>query len=955
MKKLFSLGIALLLNSTALICGSNAIDKKLYFTENKGQVGDQFHKPRPDVLFSATDGQLTFHLKSNGLSYQQYKVTGWLTEKDLRTGKDIKIANRTEIYRIDINWKNSLTADVHTFDALSDYSNYYLASCPQGVHEVKSYKEVVYRNLYKGIDLKWYQKDGGIKYDYLISEGADVSQIKLEYKGAQQLYINPAGELVIKTPLGTIVEEVPYVTQNNKKINAHWQINGSSVSFIIGSYNKNLPLVIDPGVRMWGTYYGGNADEIGAGCAVNGSNVVYLSGYTNSTNGTSIATTGSHQITYGGGVNNAYLAKFDGSGNRIWATYYGGNVREIGTTCAVDPSGNVFMSGHSMTSAAGVIATPGAHQTVHGGDWDAFLVKFNSAGVRQWGTYYGDPGVDFGYACAVDASGNSYLVGKTNVASGTIVASPGSYQTTYGGFEDAFIVKFNPTGQRVWGTYFGGESADVAFGCTTDASGNIYMSGHTGSTLNIATPGAHQTSQGNAGAGWDAFLVKFNSSGFPIWSTYYGGSADDMGFGCAVDGLNNAYLCGKTNSGNNIATDGAHQTVFGGGATDAYLVKFNSAGVRNWGSYLGGPGDDAANSCAASVVNYVYIVGFTGSSSGIATPGTHQSTYGGSVFDGFICQFDPAGDREWSSYYGSTNTDLCNFCCTDNAYNVYIAGLTDTFTSTDIASPGSHQPNYGGGTSEAFFTKFYDCTAPAFPVNTTPATNLNICTGNSTSLSASGTGTLTWYTSPTGPTSVGGGTSFATPVLGTGNYTYYVEANSCTVSPGRTPITITVNPLPNIFTATSNTLICSGDSAKLSAAGVPNYTWSTGATTPTVMVSPTVTTVYTVTGASAIGCVNTATIVQTVTVCIVEGVNEQSESLSSIEIFPNPTSKNIVVRGLKPGYAIELRTVLGQVLVSEASVLEGDKTIDLSTFTNGVYFVVIRSENNSKAFKVIRN
>jgi hypothetical protein len=151
-----------------------------------------------------------------------------------------------------------------------------------------------------------------------------------------------------------------------------------------------------------------------------------------------ICTPGAHQTNYGGGLSDAFLVKFNPSGVRQWGTYYGGSSIEEGTSCAIDPFGNVYMVGY--TGSAAGIATVGAHQAVCSGSLDGFLVCFDSSGVRQSGTYYGECLIKH---CASDTSGNIYIVGNTRSNSG--IATPGAHQTVSGNsvYYDAFLVKFN--------------------------------------------------------------------------------------------------------------------------------------------------------------------------------------------------------------------------------------------------------------------------------------------------------------------------------------------------------------------------------------------------------------------------------------------------------------------------------------------------------------------------------
>src|SRR6185437_8790526 len=234
-----------------------------------------------------------------------------------------------------------------------------------------------------------------------------------------------------------------------------------------------------------------------------------------------------------------------------WATYFGGSSAYYSNAVATDTFGNVFITGYT-TSTSG-IATSGAYLTSNSAT-DAFLAKFNAGGAEQWATYYGGGNED-GNAVAADISGNVYITGNTSSTSG--IATSGAYQTSYGGSIDAFLAKFNSSGALQWSTYYGGSSGDAGYGVGTDGSGNVYITGKTGSTSGITTSGAYQTSFGGSG---DAFLAKFNSSGARQWATYYGGSGADAAYGISVSGSVNIYIAGSTASKSGIATSGAFLT-----------------------------------------------------------------------------------------------------------------------------------------------------------------------------------------------------------------------------------------------------------------------------------------------------------------------------------------------------------------------------------------------------------
>ena len=836
------------------------------FIENKGQLSDQYDQPRPDVLFAAESKGLVYHLRNNGISYQQYRVDNW---KEISNAKNPTadaqlVPDELTVYRTDINWIGTNTDFIVEKDeAIEGINHYYLAACPDGVHGVQSFKSVTYRNIYDGIDLKWYNKKGAMEYDFMVAPGKDYSQIKWKIAGAEQLSVSETGELVIKTPLGEIREQAPLAFQNNKKVEAKWLVANNTISFNIAEYDPTMPLLIDPVVRVWGTYYGAAGYDRGLSCFTDASSNVYLAGYTSS-NSSLIATSGTHQTTLAGD-DDGYLVKFDRAGTRQWATYYGGTGYDEVTGGAADASSNVYITGRSGSST---MATVGSHQDTYGGSTDAYLVKFNSGGVRQWATYYGGTANDEGYGCITDASLNVYLSGKTTSTSA--IATTGTHQNTYGGGSaDAFLVKFNSAGVRQWGTYYGGTSKDFSLDCVLDGTSNIYLAGETESTNAIATPGAHQTTIG--GGSGDFFLAKFDNSGVQQWATYYGGSNSEFGINCAVDQASNIFFTGSTSSSSGIATAGSHDNIQSGNF-DALLVKFNSSGVRQWGAFYGGTGADNGYSCSVDAFSNVYIGGNSNSSSGISTPGVHQGAHSGSG-DGMLAKFDNNGVRQWGTYFGGTDIEVAYSCATDGL-DVYLAGLTAS--GGNIASTGSHDNTFNGN-FDGFLVKFHSCgfdtvtinpvacdaylspsgtytwtstgtyydTIPTLTgcdslitinltVNTTPliisANDGDTCDMGTVELTATANfGVLNWYAAPTGGSSLGTGNTYTTPTLST-TTPYYVSVteNGCTSA--RVGVNARVNTTPSV-TTTSGGSVCDNGVVNLGAtASAGILEWFAGAT-----------------------------------------------------------------------------------------------------------------------------
>jgi hypothetical protein len=922
----------------------------IVFTENKGQVSDQFYKSRSDVLFCGQTRDIVFHLRNNGISYQLNKTETW-REINLKNEKRT-VPDQKTIYRVDINWLNcNRDIVVQRGEVLPGYNNYYLPACLNGIRNVESYTNVIYKNIYSGIDLKWHSKENNLKYEYYLSPNADYKQIRFEIKGAEKINVTETGELLIGTPLGNIIENAPYVTQLNKVLKSRWVISGNIISFEIENLNHAEAFVIDPELRAWGTWYGGSGQDNGYGCSADTLGNVFMCGWTNSSNGTSIATVGSHQSTIDGSAD-AFIVKFSPGGIRRWGTYYGGSAGEYGYACSSDINCNVFLTGVTGSSVNG-IASIGAFQATYGGDNnDAFLVKFDSLGVRQWGTYYGGPGLDYAYACATDISGNVYISGQT-AGTGTEIASPGSHQDTYAGGDDAFLAKFDPNGSRIWGTYYGGVFGEQGWACTTDKAGNVFLGGTAASYTNseIATLGSHQY----ISAGADAFLVKFNASGIRQWGTYYGGSGSDIGSCCAADTTGNIYLSGYSSSttGTGVATPSSHQPTFGGGTYDAYLVKFNSQGVRQWGTYYGGGANlDYGWSCATDIRGDVYLGGQTGSSVGIvmASPNGHQPIYGGFNCDAFLSKFNSNGLRIAATYYGSLINDIGFFCCVDQQCNSFVTGESGFISGTVIATDGSHQPSPGGAV-DGFLVKFWAC-PPFAPINNTPVSNQTICAGASTSLVASGSGTLNWYATSTSTTLIGMGSVYYTPTLSAGTYTYYAEALTCTTSLARTPVTVTVIGVPLNISATA-TLICEGQSVVLTASGATTYTWNTGPNSNSISVTPSITTSFSVTGTNTItGCQQTAIISIQVNTCT--SLSSQFVSAAGVRVHPNPNEGEFEIEFKNSSNKIiTVYDTFGRIIYSAITNEEKIK-ITIKEFSSGIYYVKTQDADSLNVIKVIK-
>ena len=604
-----------------------------------------------------------------------------------------------EMYRLDMTLEGANpNAEVIPENKQAYYETYYTAAAKGS--DAQAYQKITCRDIYPHIDWVVYTKDNKLEYDFIVNPGGDVNNIKIKYSGATDI-VKSDGNVKIKTPLGEINEGNLYAYEQatQKQVAAMFKLKNNTITFSLrGHSSPHSAIIIDP-TLVWGTYFGGSAGDEGYGIACDSVGNVYSTGLTASTSdiattgayqtdliegqdiylakfsgsgslfwatyyggalvnqyvcglccdytgnvyiaGTTnsianIATTGSYQPVYGGGEEDACLAKFSSSGSLLWATYYGGDSADLGYSVTCDGSGNVYMEGRTISTSG--IATAGAHQsTDSGGAADVFLVKFDSLGNRQWGTYFGgSAGAIPGISIAWDKGQNIYITGEAY--SDSDIAFGSVWQSIFSGTSDAFLAKFRLDGSLVWSTYYGGESGTGgAPGVAVDDSGDVFLCGTTESSTGIATAGTHQPSYGGD---VDAFIVKFDSTCTRLWGTYFGGSGVEEGHGIACDKWGNVFMTGITESTGGISTAGAYQGTLLG-TINAYLANFSGSGALLWATYYGSSTDTSGTSgfgVTSDNSGNVYITGITTATSNIATAGAYQGANGGDI-DAFVARF----------------------------------------------------------------------------------------------------------------------------------------------------------------------------------------------------------------------------------------------------------------------------------------------------------------------------
>ncbi|MBS1657823.1 MAG: T9SS type A sorting domain-containing protein [Bacteroidetes bacterium] len=329
------------------------------------------------------------------------------------------------------------------------------------------------------------------------------------------------------------------------------------------------------GFRVWATYFGGTNEEIVRRLARTKDGEVYMVGYTDSDTG--VATPGTHQTVYGGGTADLFLAKWTADGQLIWATYVGGNSEDHGRSVSVDKWGNAYVNGSSASEGLG---TPGVSRPNIADKQDYLLAKLTADGQLAWFSYWGGKFEDRGRGVFVNPT-STYVYFTGYTASDTGIATPGAYQDYYnfnygpnGLYHDIVAMKWTLDGQIVWGTYLGGQNDDRGRSLTMATNNELLISGSTESYDTMATPDAIQTT--HVGAGGDMFLQIFDTTGYRLYGTFYGGDKDEDNLALAVSyNKQNVYLIGTARS-DNVATPDAAQPVIGG-LDDALLVKIHIA------------------------------------------------------------------------------------------------------------------------------------------------------------------------------------------------------------------------------------------------------------------------------------------------------------------------------------------------------------------------------------------
>lgn len=816
---------------------------------------------RLPLIFEANQGQTDSQVKflARGAGYSLF-LTG--DEAVLALARAGSV--RRSVVRMTVDGARH-EAEVEGADELPGKSNYFIGNDSAGWHrDVAQFARVGYRQVYPGIDLTYYGNQGSVEYDFAVSPGADAQQVGLRFEGAKTLAINADGNLDLGLADGTLQLKAPRIYQRygdeQRAVAGRFKLRAqNTVGFEVGDYDHRRTLIIDP-VLTYSTYLGGSGEESCSailnqtiptypgtpGCPaifVTPGGNAYVAGSTTSPDFPGITANSYQQTLASGATANIFIAEFQpGGGSLVFATYLGGDVLDYTSGIGVDGAGNVLVGG--TTSSTNFPTTSTAFQTtpLSSGKNHVFVSKLDPTGHSLlYSTYLSGDGVDLASGLAVDPAGKAYVTGTTqsNETTTGFPSTVGAFQTApaTGSTIQFFMTKVDPglSGKAsvVYSTYFGGGNsvrssgpAAVGGGIAVDVNSNVYISGgtsflHLGQANDFPLLNAYQgcldsppgttTCPANVSA-YDVFAAKFDLAQ-PVgaqlqYSTYLGGSGDDIAYGVAVDpgvsGSNtiSAYLTGSTTSNDwtvpagitpfqGCLDDPANQppNCTPGTNPDAFVAKLGvpcvgsncttSAVPFSYFSYLGGSGTDIGLGIAIDLLQGARLTGWTDSTDFPVVHNPVQSTFGGGASDAFVARIDTTATTNdslghSSSYLGGGGTDAGTGAAVDYQGAVYVAGET---SSSPFPTKNPYQANLNGS-SDAFVTKL----GPVLSMSLT-------ATGNPS------------------PVGVGNQVSFVYTITNNGDFTNGVAFTDFLPSSGATFVSATANP-GTCGTPSGGTVLC---------------------------------------------------------------------------------------------------------------------------------------------------
>lgn len=576
----------------------------------------------------------------------------------------------------------------------SYFHNYFIGNNPDHwSSKVPLYQEIKYQNIYQGVDLVFYQQKQQLKYEFVVSEGANPREIQIEYIGANNLSLSN-GNLVIKTDVGQIMELAPFAYQLDDDgqtigIPCKFSLQKNIVSYQLGDYNRKKNVIIDPQL-IFSSYSGSSADNWGYTATYDqhgnlyGGGIAFGIGYPTQVGH-------SYQINFAGGSCDVAISKFDSSGSQLYySTYLGGISSEcphslfvndndelyvLGTTGSDDFPVNAQAYDNSFNSGYSISFNNNTIQFLSG--TDLFISKFNANGDSLLastfiGGSYND-GLNIGsplrknYAdefrgeIIVDGQSNVYVVSCT--FSPDFPVTEGCFQSSYNGNKEGCVFKMDQNlSHLIWSSFFGGSGDDACYSLDLASDNCVYLCGGTTSTNLPVTASVIQSAYG--GGVCDGFVAHISENGDQLLQCTYIGKTDyDQSYLLKLSRNNHPYIFGQTKAAGN---SWFVNTTYGQAGGGQFITHLNpTLDSIAWSTAYGvGGGNGPDISPTALLVDYcnsVYMSGW-GCSNNLNTFGGTQglpitqdafqtSTDGCDYY--FICLREDANTLVYATYFGS--------------------------------------------------------------------------------------------------------------------------------------------------------------------------------------------------------------------------------------------------------------------------------------------------------------
>jgi len=594
-------------------------------------------------------------------------------------------------------------------EALSPSTNYLLGNDPEGwVQDVRHYQSVEYLDLWDGIDLSFFFTEEGLKYEFYLDPGVDPNLISITIDGANLRSLGDDLEMI--TPYGNIrdAELQVYTKVTNTPVPASFSISGDSYGFDIPTSPDNEGLVIDP--LVFCTYLGGSSSDRGYGVSLDDDNNIYITGWVSSDDFPTTA--GTYDESHNGN-SDAFVAKLNPSGSDlIYATYLGGSDIEYGEGIVVNGDGEAIAGG--LTYSSDFPTTAGSFNTTidSTAGIDLYISKLSADGSSfVYSTFLGGNSVEYIKGMTLDDQDNVYLTGSTS--SDDFPVTSGAYNTVYSGSGDAFITKLNSAGSALlYSTYFGGTGDDFARGLYLYDNDYAYVTGNTESSdLPVSSTAYDKTYNGLR----DVFFIKMAlSSSSLLYSSYIGGSNDDVGEGITVDKDGDVYLTGWTESDDFPTSDEAFDDSYNGGSNDVFVLKINlDTSVLVYSTYLGGFLNEGGDYISVDKNGSAHVAGWTGSGNYFpSTPGV-DDTKPHSGYEVFLLKMAPNGSMPYHVVFiGGGDADHCGGLYLDPNGVAYVSGLSQS-NNLETTS-GAYDETFNGG-GDAFIAKIDLLIVPTGP------------------------------------------------------------------------------------------------------------------------------------------------------------------------------------------------------------------------------------------------